>query len=155
MNSLVITFTSVSTPPETAPHAGAPFGVMLRGALVPSLIVGAVSVVAMLVWRGTGALAGSLLGLAVSVGFFAAGMFLLSRLVRTASPGAFFAVAMTVYFGQVIALLLFMIAFLERPWVDGRALGIVALVVTVAWQIFAMRAFRQARIPVYDTHGDS
>ena len=136
--------------PSTEPHAGAPFGAMLRGALLPSLVAGAVAVVATVVWHGTDALAGALIGLVVSVGFFASGMFLLSRLVRSASPHAFFAVAMAVYLGQVIALLLVIIAFNDAEWVDGVALGVVALVVTIVWQAAAMRALRHARIPVYD-----
>ncbi len=103
-------------PPAEA-TAGAPFAAMLRGALVPSSIAGALAVVVVVVWRGGDALAGGLLGLVVAVAFFASGMFLLSRLVRDASPHAFFAVAMTVYLGQVIGLLLVIIAF------DGRGVG--------------------------------
>ncbi len=76
-------------------------------------------------------------------------MFLLSRLVRDANPTAFFAVAMAVYLGQVF-LLLVIIAFKDASWVDGPALGIVAFVVTIVWQVFAMRALRRARVPVYD-----
>lgn len=136
--------------PAREPHAGAPFGVMLGGALVPSAVAGLLATVAVVVARGSGALAGGVLGWVVALAFFSSGMFLLSRLVRSTSPHAFFAVAMTVYFGQVIALLLFLIAFKDREWVDGRALGIVALVVTLAWQVFAMRAFRRGRFPVYD-----
>ena len=136
--------------PSTEPHAGAPFGAMLRGALLPSLVAGAIAVGGTVVWRGTDALAGALIGLAVSIGFFASGMSLLSRLVRSASPHAFFAVAMAVYLGQVIVLLLVIIAFKDADWVDGRALGVVALVVTIVWQLAAMRALRHARIPVYD-----
>ena len=135
---------------STEPHAGAPFGAMLRGALLPSLVAGVLTVVALVVVRGGEALAGALIGLVVSVGFFGSGMFLLSRLVRSASPHAFFAVAMAVYLGQVIALLLVILAFKDAAWVDGPALGIVALVVTIVWQGFAMRALRTARVPVYD-----
>jgi ATP synthase protein I len=137
-------------PTSTEPHAGAPFGAMLRGALVPSLVAGLLAVLGVVVWRGGDALAGAAIGLVVSVGFFASGMFLLSRLVRDASPHAFFAVAMTVYLGQVIALLLVILAFKDADWVDGVALGVVALVVTLVWQVFAMLALRRARVPVYD-----
>lgn len=137
------------------PHAGAPFGAMLRGALVPSTVAGLLTVGVLVVVRGGGALAGGLIGLVVAVGFFASGMFLLSRLVRTANPAAFFAVAMAVYLGQVIALLLVIIAFKDAEWVDGPALGIVAFVVTIVWQVFAMVALRRARIPVYDPPSDS
>ncbi len=135
---------------RSAPHAGAPFGAMLRGALLPSVLAGLLTVGVLVGVRGTDALAGALIGLLVSIGFFASGMFLLSRLVRDASPHAFFAVAMAVYFGQVIVLLLVIIAFKNADWVDGVALGIVALVVTLVWQVFAMVALRRARILVYD-----
>jgi len=100
--------------------------------------------------RGVDALAGALIGLVVAVVFFASGMFLLSRLVRSTSPTAFFAVAMAVYFGQIIFLLLVILAFIDADWVDGVALGLVVLVVTLVWQVFAMIALRRARIPVYD-----
>src|SRR5215203_5322698 len=125
---------------STVPHAGAPFGVMLRGALVPSVLAGLLAAVVLVGVRGVDAVAGALIGLVVSVGFFASGMFLLSRLVRSANPQAFVAVAMAVYLGQVLVLLLVIIAFKDADWVDGVALGLVALVVTVAWQVFAMLA---------------
>jgi ATP synthase protein I len=135
---------------SSAPHAGAPFAAMHRGALLPSVLAGLLTVVVLVAVRGLDALAGALIGLVVSVAFFASGMFLLSRLVRSASPTAFFAVAMAVYFGQIIFLLLVIIAFLDADWVDGVALGLVVLVVTLVWQVFAMIALRKARIPVYD-----
>ncbi len=135
--------------------AGAPFGVMLRGALVPASVAGAVAVVVLALVRGGGSVAGGLLGLAVSVAFFASGMFLLSRLVRSASPHAFLAVAMAVYLGQVLALLVFFIVFRQASWVDGTALALTALVVTLAWQAFAYRALRSARLPIYDEPADA
>jgi len=136
--------------PSTVPEAGRPFAVMLRGALLPSLAAGTLTVVALVVLRGSDALAGGVLGLTVSVGFYASGMFMLSRLVRSASPHAFFAVAMAVYLAQVIVLLLFIMVFRGADWVDGFALGVTALVVTLAWQLFAMRALRRAPLPIYD-----
>jgi len=136
--------------PGTATEAGRPFAVMLRGALVPSVVAGALTVLGLVLVRGTEALAGGVLGLVVSVLFYASGMFMLSRLVRSASPHAFFAVAMAVYLAQVIVLLLFIMVFRGAQWVDGFALGVTALVVTIAWQLFAMRALRRAPMPIYD-----
>ena len=126
---------------STEPHAGAPSG---RCSAVPCCRPS---------WRAGrgrrgrrlarhGRAGGALIGLVVSIGFFASGMFLLSRLVRSASPQAFFAVAMSVYLGQVIALLLVIMAFKDATWVDGVALGVVALVVTIVWQGAAMLALR-------------
>ena len=65
---------------------------MLRGALLPSTLAGVVAAVGVVLWRGADAVAGAGIGLVVSLGFFASGMFLLSRLVRSASAHAFFAV---------------------------------------------------------------
>ncbi|HMM94685.1 hypothetical protein [Phycicoccus sp.] len=135
--------------------AGAPFAVMLRGALVPATVAGVLAVVVLALVRGGDSVVGSLLGLAVSVGFYASGMFLLSRLVRSASPHAFFAVAMAVYLGQVLALLVFFIVFRDASWVDGTALAVTALVVTLAWQAFAYRAMKTARFPIYDEPDDT
>lgn len=134
---------------RVAPVA-APFMMMLKGALLPSTVAGVLASVVLVVLRGTEAIAGALLGLGVALAFFASGLLLMSRLVRSANPGAFMAVGMAVYFGQVIFLLLFMIAFLEASWVDGTALGLVVLAVTITWQVFSMMALRRARIPVYD-----
>lgn len=139
---------------ENAPAGpGAPFAVMLRGAMLPATLAGVLAVVVLAVARGTDSVAGALLGLAVSVAFYVSGMLLLSRLVRSASPHAFFAVAMAVYLGQVMALLVFFIVFRDASWLDGTALAVTALVVTIAWQAFAYRAVRNARLPVYDEPG--
>lgn len=79
---------------------------------------------------------------------------MLSTLVRDRNPMTFMAVAMAIYLAQVIVLLGFLIAFFEAAWLDGVAFGIVVLVITVAWQIFLFRAWRRARLPVYDETSD-
>ncbi len=139
---------TASTPQTTGP--GAPFAAMARGAMLPTIVVGILTVGVVTIVRGTDAFAGAALGFVVPVIFFASGFGLMSRLVRSASPGAFAAVALAVYLGQVLLLLLFLMLFLDADWIDGTALGIVALVVTVVWQGFAMLALRRARVLVYD-----
>lgn len=140
--------------PPTPPSAGAPFGHMLRAAVVPSALLGLLPILGYAQAAGSRGALSAALGWGVALAFFASGMFLMSRLVRSASPHAFFAVAMAVYLGQVIGLLLFLMAFHNASWVHGQALGVAALVVTVAWQVFAMRALRTARVPVYDPPAD-
>ena len=60
------------------------------------------------------------------------------------------AVGMAVYLAQVIVLLGFMLAFLNASWLDGKAFGVVVLVVTLAWQAFLWRTSRRGRFFVYD-----
>lgn len=134
----------------STPNAGAPFAAMVKGAYLPAALVGAVLALAYFVTVGSESGWSALLGTAVTIVFFSAGLLLLSRLVRSADPHAFFAVAMAIYLAQVIALIGFIIVFKGQDWVDGRALGVTALVVTIVWQGFAMVALRRARVPVYD-----
>ncbi len=133
-----------------AVRPGAPFEVVLRGSLLPSAIAGAVAVIGCALWRGPGSILSAVIGLAVGIAFFASGLLLLSRLLHDRNPMTFMAVGMAIYLAQVLALLGFMIAFLDADWLDGRVFGIVAFVVTMAWQVFSMRAWRRARIFVYD-----
>jgi ATP synthase protein I len=168
VGALVITFTSaprgVSSARDITPErlamtpaagpaqgsAGAPFGTMLRAALLPSTVIGVVTAIIVVLVRGTHAIAGSTFGLAVALAFFGFGMLVLSKLVREANVHLLFAVAMTVYFAQVIGLLIVVLIVRDAAWVDRRAMGIVIFVVTIVWQIFALRALRTARLPVYD-----
>lgn len=139
-----------AAPAPQASGPGAPFAIILRAAVLPSAIAGLVGVVAITLWRGWGSVPSSLLGLLVGLGFFVSGMALLTKLVRDRNPITFMAVAMAIYLGQVIALLLFMLAFLDAAWLDGQAFGFAVLIVTIAWQIFLFRAWRRARVLVYD-----
>lgn len=136
--------------PSPTAHAGAPFVAMLRAALVPSAVGGLLTAVVVCLVRGQHAVAASAFGLVVSLAFFGLGMLVLSRLVREADLRLFFAVAMTVYLGQVIGLLLVILVVRKAEWVDRPAMAIVIGVVTILWQVFALRALRTVRIPVYD-----
>jgi ATP synthase protein I len=139
-----------ATPPVPTVRAGAPFELLLRGAVWPSAAAGAVAVVGVALWRGPGSLLSGVLGLVVGLGYFAAGLLLLSRLLRDRSPLAFMAVGMAIYLGQVLVLLVFMLAFLDAAWLDGRAFGVVVLVVTLAWQVALWRTTRRGRLLVFD-----
>lgn len=138
------------SPRPVASAPGAPFSVLLGGAVPPSAIVGLVAVVGVALVRGVGSLPSAVLGLVVGLGYFASGLALLSRLLRDRSPITFMAVGMAIYLAQVLVLLAFMLAFLDATWLDGKAFGIVVLAVTLAWQAFLWRASRRGRFLVYD-----
>lgn len=139
---------SATTHPSAAP--GAPFLVMLRGALLPSVVVSVVAVLVFAIARGGSAAVSSGAGAVGSLLFFSSGLVLMSRLLREASPMLFFAVALSVYFGQVIVLFVVLIAVRGSSWLDGTALGVTVLAVVLVWQVCSMRALRRARTPVYD-----
>lgn len=136
--------------PAPAPAAGAPFAVMARAAFLPSALVGAVTSAVVCLVRGPHAIAASAFGLVVALAFFGFGMLVLSRLVRQANLTLFFGIAMAVYLFQIIGLLVVILIVRRADWVDRPAMAIVIAVVTIAWQLFAMRALRKSRIPIYD-----
>ena len=84
------------TTTTSTPNAGAPFAAMVRGAYLPASLVGVVLAIAYFVTVGSESGWSALLGTVVTIGFFSAGLLLLSRLVRSADPHAFFAVAMAI-----------------------------------------------------------
>ncbi len=139
--------------PTPAARAGEPFGVMLRGAFLPTVGLGLVTVLALAVTRGLAAGGSALLGLAVAIAFFASGLAVMARVVRDANPVLFMAVALSVYLGQVIALLLVMVLAERIAGLDDTAVGVTVLVVALAWQVFQMRAWRRARTHVFDDGG--
>lgn len=122
---------------------------MLRGALLPTLGTGALTVALFAVTGGGSGALGSLLGVIVATTFFSVGLAVMARLAG-GSPVAFLAAAMAVYLGQILFLAVVIIVLADAPWLDGAAFALSALVVTLAWQLFQVRAFLRMRKPVYD-----
>lgn len=140
-------------PPSGSPAgASAPFAAMLRGALLPTLVLDVLVVAGTWVMAGAGAAGASALGAGVVTVFFAAGLAVMARLAGT-QPITFLAAAMAVYLGQILFLAVVIIALSGATWLDGRAFALSALVVAVGWQVFQIVAFLRMRKPVYDATG--
>jgi ATP synthase protein I len=134
---------------QPAPAPQAPFAAMLRGALVPTLVASVLVVLALWVFRGTDAALAALLAVAVTVGFFAAGLYVMKR-VTNDNPLSLLAGALAVYLGQVIFLGVIILGLSGASWLDGMAFGLAALAVTIVWQVFQIVAFVRLRKSVYD-----
>jgi hypothetical protein len=128
-----------------------PFSATLRGSLVPALVAGAVTALALGIFRGVDGGLSALVGVAIAIAFFTSGLLLMDKLVRDRNPMLFMAVGMSVYLAQVIVLLGVLVLARRVDSLDSRAAGIAMLVTVVVWQVAQMRAWRQARVPVYDT----
>lgn len=132
------------------------FSVLLRGALPPTVVAGLLTSVVILLASGSRAGVGALVGAAIAVAFFASGLLAVSRLVTdTGNPMLFMAVGMAVYFAQVIVLLGVLVVARQIEGFDSRAAGIAMLVCVLVWQAAQMRAWRRARVPVYDEPEDA
>jgi ATP synthase protein I len=140
----------VTTPSASpAPAPNAPFDAMLRGALLPSTAAGVVAAVVLWVLRDSDGGLAALLGVAVAVVFFAAGLAVMKRVVG-ANPLSVLAGALAVYLGQIIFLGVIILVLSGARWLDGTAFGLAILVVALVWQVCQVVAFLRMRHSVYD-----
>ncbi|WP_406829977.1 hypothetical protein ABEG17_13370 [Pedococcus sp. KACC 23699] len=137
----------MSTPP---PPTHDPFAVMLRGAFLPTLAVGPVAVVVAAVLGGGKAALGAGLGFVIAMVFFALGLLVMRKLGGATDPFRFLASALAVFMGQLIFLLVVIIALQGATWLNGTAFGLSILAVAVVWQVFQVVAYVRSRKPVFD-----
>lgn len=135
---------------QSAQTGSYPFSATLRGSLVPAVVAGVLAAVVLGFARGANGGVSALVGVAIAIAFFASGLLLMDKLVRDRNPMLFMAVGMTVYLAQVLVLLGVLVLARRVDSLDSRAAGIAMLVTVVVWQVAQMRAWRQARVPVYD-----
>ena len=141
---------------SAAPHTDRdPFAVMLRGAFLPTVAVGPVAVVVAAVVGGGKAALGAALGFVIALVFFALGLLIMRRLGVASDPFRFLASALAVFMGQMIFLLVVIIALQHATWLDGTAFGLTILAVALVWQVFQVIAFVRSRRLVFDAPADS
>jgi ATP synthase protein I len=122
---------------------------MLRGALLPSTTAGLLAAVVLWSLRDSDGGLAALLGVAVAVIFFAAGLAVMKRVVG-ANPLSVLAGALAVYLGQILFLGAIILVLSGARWLDGTAFGLAILVVALVWQVCQVVAFLRMRHAVYD-----
>jgi ATP synthase protein I len=132
-----------------------PFAAMLRGAFVPTLAVGPVAVVVAAFVAGGRAALGALLGFAIAIAFFALGLLVMRKLDSAADPLRFLASALAVFLGQLIFLLVVILALKDASWLDGTAFGASALAVALVWQVFQVTAYVRSRKLAFDAPAET
>lgn len=139
------------TSPDTHLPSGdsAVFGAMLRTALLPSAVCGLGAVLVLWVARGPAGLLGAIVGVAVALVFFVAGLAVMRRL-SDGNPMTLMVAALAVFLGQLLFLGAVILVLGSVPGLDGVAVGVGALVVALAWQVFQILAFLRTRRPVFD-----
>lgn len=136
---------------SAAPHTDRdPFAVMLRGALLPTIAVGPVAVVVAAIVGGGKAALGAALGFVIALAFFALGLLVMRKLGSASDPLRFLASALAVFMGQMIFLLVVIIALQGATWLDGTAFGLTVLAVALVWQVFQVIAFVRSRRLAFD-----
>ena len=108
---------------------------MLKGALLPTVIVGAVCIALFSILKGLHGFYGAMVAQVVVVIFFLVHL-LISKLSRNLDPMATMALAMFSYFAKVMvmgAFLLVLTKFTSRDVIDRISFGVTAIVLTAAW----------------------
>jgi len=108
---------------------------MLKGALLPTVIVGAACIALFSVLKGLHGFYGAMVAQVVVVIFFLVHL-LISKLSRNLDPMATMALAMFSYFAKVMvmgAFLLVLTKFTSRDVIDRTSFGVTAIVLTAAW----------------------
>ena len=108
---------------------------LLRGAVRPTLIVGAIAIALSSVFRGLSGFYGALLAQFIVAIYFVIHI-LVSRLTRNLDPISTMAMALLSYFAKLFFLGLFLWAlanFTDRQTIDRLSFGVAACALTIAW----------------------
>ena len=127
-----------------------PFAAMLRGAFVPTLAVGPVAVLVAAVVSGGRSALGAFLGFTIAIAFFALGLVVMRKLGGASDPLRFLASALAVFMGQLLFLLVVIIALQSASWLDADAFGFTVLAVALVWQVFQVVAYVRSRKLAFD-----
>ena len=121
---------------------------LLRGALVPTFVVGIIGVIVFGITRGKAGLLGALLAQLVVVMYFTVHL-VISAISRKLDPLTTFALAIFSYFAKIALLGVFLwllTRYTSRTTIDRMSFGVVALALTVAWLGGEIRSFLKLRI---------
>ena len=130
---------------------------MLKGALLPTAIVGVICIALFSILKGVHGFYGALVAQIVVVIFFLVHL-LISRLSRNLDPMATMALAMFSYFAKVIFMGVFLVLitkFTDRSTVDRTSFAISALLITMAWLVGEIRSFVKLRFQMPLPNGNS
>lgn len=121
---------------------------LLRGAFVPTVIVGVVAIAASAVIKGLSGFWGAVLAQFVVIIFFVIHI-AVSRMTRNLDPISTMAMAMFSYFAKLFALgaLLWAIAkYTDRATINRTAFGITAVALTIAWLWGEIASYMKLRL---------
>lgn len=132
---------------------------MWRGALIPSIILGVISVITFSILKGAAGFSGSALATFTVVIFFSVSL-LVARLTRNADPISTMALAMFSYFTKLLLIAGFLIAVTRltaESDVDRTSFGVSALLIASGWLAGEVRAFFRLRLqlPLPKQSGES
>lgn len=118
---------------------------VLKGAAVPTLVVGLVAVIVAVVLAGAKGALGAAIGIALVTVFFTVGLAVVSWAGRI-SPMMMMTAAVLSYVVKVIAIMTMLKAFEGATAFDSRAFALSVIACTLAWTAGEMRGFMKLKL---------
>jgi len=121
---------------------------LLRGALIPSLVVGVIAIIVSTIFQGSSGLMGALLAQLVVVMYFAVHIGV-SKISRNLDPMSTMALALFSYFAKFIllgAFLYLLTRMTSRESIDRGAFGITAITLTFTWLGGEIRSYLKLKL---------
>jgi hypothetical protein len=121
---------------------------LLRGALIPSLVIGVIAIVVSTVTRGSSGFMGALLAQLVVVMYFAVHIGV-SKVSRNLDPMSTMALALFSYFAKFVllgAFLYVLTRMTSRESIDRGAFGITAITLTFTWLGGEIRSYLKLKL---------
>ncbi len=130
---------------------------LLRGALIPSLVVGVLAIIIAALVKGSAGLIGAMIAQLVVVIYFAVHLGI-SAISRNLDPMSTFALALFSYFAKFLllgAFLLILTRTTSRESIDRGVFAATAITLTFVWLAGEIRAFLKLRLhlPLPPTKG--
>ena len=122
---------------------------ILRGAAIPTLVVGLGLVIVFSVRTGVEGFFGASLGLAVVLAFFSISWYVVST-ASAKGPTVMMGAAFGTYIVKVVLLGILLVSFRETDAFDFQAFAWTILVGVICWTGFQVRAFMRQRILYVD-----
>lgn len=120
----------------------------MKGALIPSLVVGVIGVIVATLIKGSAGLYGALLAQLVVLVFFLVNIAVAS-MTKNVDPIATMALAMFSYFSKILILGAMMLAigkFTDDSDINRMSFGLVAIALTFAWLGGEIRAYLKLKL---------
>jgi ATP synthase protein I len=121
---------------------------LLRGALIPSLVVGVIAIIISTITQGNSGFMGALLAQLVVVMYFAVHIGV-SKISRNLDPMSTMALALFSYFAKFIllgAFLYVLTRMTSRESIDRGAFGITAITLTFTWLGGEIRSYLKLKL---------
>ncbi len=117
---------------------------------IPAIVIGAITVLALLLLEGGFADRSALLRAFLVLVFFSFGQYVVGRVLAT-KPELGLGVAMLVYLTQLGVLLILIRVLRDVNWLDGRAFGIAIIAGTLAWTLSSVFMLSRHKTTVIET----